>query len=77
LKKKPTEEPAPVAQKKSEPQIEQMQKVTPLQDPIIEVPPVADHRLFNENDILGELDRDSQGNLVLPSTADSSGSATD
>jgi hypothetical protein len=31
----------------------------------IDVPPRADLRTFNENDILGELDRDEKGNIVV------------
>lgn len=34
-------------------------------DPVIEVPPNHTHRLFNENDILGDLDRDEKGNVVV------------
>ena len=29
------------------------------------MPPAADARNFNENDILGELDRDDKGNIVV------------
>ena len=29
------------------------------------VPPVAEKRAFNECDILGELDRDDKGNLMI------------
>lgn len=35
-------------------------------DPVLEVPPVAEHRLFNENDILGDLERDENGNVFIP-----------
>jgi len=31
----------------------------------IDAPPRADLRTFNENDILGELDRDERGNVVV------------
>ena len=31
----------------------------------VEMPPNADHRTFNVNDILGELDRDDRGNIVV------------
>jgi hypothetical protein len=34
-------------------------------DKVIDVPPRADLRTFNENDILGELDRDEKGNVVV------------
>ena len=33
----------------------------------IEVPPRADLRTFNVNDILGDLDRDNRGNVVVAS----------
>jgi hypothetical protein len=33
-------------------------------EPFGEVPPNAQHRTFNENDILGALDRDEKGNLI-------------
>ena len=33
-------------------------------EPFVEVPPNAQHRTFNENDILGALDRDEKGNLI-------------
>lgn len=29
------------------------------------MPPNADHRTFNVNDILGELDRDERGNIIV------------
>ena len=29
------------------------------------MPPNADMRNFNENDILGQLDRDDKGNLII------------
>jgi hypothetical protein len=29
------------------------------------VPPEANKRTFNENDILGEFDRDEKGNIIL------------
>ena len=41
----------------------------------IEVPPRADLRTFNENDILGELDRDDKGNIVV--LKDSTGALKD
>ena len=31
----------------------------------VEMPPNADHRTFNVNDILGELDRDDRGNIIV------------
>lgn len=31
----------------------------------VEMPPNADNRTFNVNDILGELDRDDRGNIVV------------
>jgi hypothetical protein len=31
----------------------------------IDVPPNAELRTFNENDILGDLDRDEKGNVVV------------
>jgi len=31
----------------------------------VEMPPSADHRTFNVNDILGELDRDERGNIIV------------
>ena len=31
----------------------------------IDVPPNADLRTFNENDILGDFDRDDKGNVVV------------
>mmetsp|Transcript_22416 Transcript_22416/g.27588 ORF Transcript_22416/g.27588 Transcript_22416/m.27588 type:complete len:387 (+) Transcript_22416:7037-8197(+) len=31
----------------------------------VEMPPNADHRTFNVNDILGELDRDERGNIIV------------
>lgn len=31
---------------------------------IIEVPPTADSRKFNECDIIGDLDRDEKGNVM-------------
>jgi hypothetical protein len=34
-------------------------------DPEIMVPPNADKRTFNENDILGDLDRDEKGNIIV------------
>ena len=34
-------------------------------EPVIQVPPVADKRNFNENDILGDLDRDDKGRLIM------------
>lgn len=33
-------------------------------DPLIECPPNGDNRLFNENDVLGEVDRDEHGLFV-------------
>jgi hypothetical protein len=34
-------------------------------DPSIDVPPRADLRSFNENDILGQFDRDTDGRIVV------------
>lgn len=34
-------------------------------DPKVQVPPEANKRTFNENDILGEFDRDEKGNIIL------------
>lgn len=31
---------------------------------VIEVPPSAESRRFNENDIIGDLERDEKGNVV-------------
>lgn len=31
----------------------------------MQVPPEANKRTFNENDILGEFDRDEKGNIIL------------
>ena len=36
-----------------------------MMDPVIQVPPDSTKRTFNENDILGEFDRDEKGNIVL------------
>ena len=45
---------------------------------ILEVPPNADSRKFNENDILGDYDRDEKGNVILPEGEDAaSGVFTD
>lgn len=41
----------------------------------VDVPPRADLRTFNENDILGELDRDEKGNVVV--LKDSTGALKD
>lgn len=35
------------------------------EEKIIDVPPLANLRTFNENDILGEVDRDEKGNVVV------------
>lgn len=35
------------------------------EDPIVQVPPVAHKKTFNENDILGEFDRDEKGNIIV------------
>lgn len=32
----------------------------------IDVPPRADLRTFNENDVMGEIDRDENGNIIVP-----------
>lgn len=37
------------------------------QQKAIDVPPRADLRTFNVNDILGDLDRDNRGNVVVAS----------
>jgi hypothetical protein len=34
-------------------------------DPKVQVPPEANKRTFNENDIIGEFDRDEKGNIIL------------
>lgn len=34
-------------------------------DPRVQVPPEANKRTFNENDILGDFDRDEKGNIIL------------
>ena len=34
-------------------------------EPRVQVPPEANKRTFNENDILGEFDRDEKGNIIL------------
>ncbi len=31
---------------------------------LIDIPPNAELRTFNENDVLGDLDRDEKGNLI-------------
>ena len=31
----------------------------------VEIPPSAETRTFNVNDILGELDRDDRGNIIV------------
>jgi Zn-dependent M16 (insulinase) family peptidase len=31
---------------------------------LVDIPPNAELRTFNENDVLGDLDRDEKGNLV-------------
>ncbi len=36
-----------------------------MSDPIVQVPPDSQRRNFNENDILGDLDRDDKGNVVV------------
>jgi hypothetical protein len=36
-----------------------------LDDPVLQVPPDSSKRTFNENDILGEFDRDDKGNIIL------------
>ena len=38
----------------------------------IDIPPRADLRTFNENDILGDFDRDEKGNVVFLKSADGS-----
>jgi len=30
-----------------------------------DIPPNSDMRTFNENDVLGDLDRDDKGNLII------------
>jgi hypothetical protein len=35
-----------------------------VDEQIIEVPPTNESRRFNENDILGNLDRDEKGNIL-------------
>lgn len=34
-------------------------------EPIVEAPPNSDKRNFNENDILGDFDRDEKGNVIV------------
>lgn len=31
---------------------------------LVDIPPNAELRTFNENDVLGDLDRDEKGNLI-------------
>lgn len=31
----------------------------------IDIPPNSEFRTFNENDVLGDLDRDDKGNLIV------------
>lgn len=38
----------------------------------IDIPPKADLRTFNENDILGDFDRDDKGNVVFLKSSDGS-----
>lgn len=47
------------------------------QEPIIECPPVAENRRFNENDIIGDCDRDGNGNLIVPTDKDKDGNLID
>ena len=42
----------------------------------LDAPARAELRTFNENDILGEFDRDDKGNVVVSGTTDKSGKAT-
>lgn len=48
---------------------------------VMEVPPTASSRRFNECDIIGNLDRDEKGNVIVgqgqdgPETKDGSGTA--
>jgi hypothetical protein len=39
----------------------------------VEFPPDPESRNFNENDVLGELDRDKNGNLILLNGKDKKG----
>lgn len=41
-----------------------------LDQQVLEAPPDADSRKFNENDILGEYDRDEKGNVMVPEGED-------
>lgn len=34
-------------------------------EPEIQVPPNSNNRTFNENDILGDFDRDEKGNVIV------------
>ena len=36
-----------------------------MEDPVIQIPPDAELRNFNENDILGDFDRDKKGRIIL------------
>ena len=36
-----------------------------MRDPVLEVPPDSQKRTFNENDILGEFDRDEKGGIIV------------
>jgi hypothetical protein len=36
-----------------------------VDEPLVQVPPEADNRTFNENDILGEFDRDEKGAIIF------------
>jgi len=57
--------PDPVNDTKMEVKEDALKEFAAKSDPIIEVPPNWQHRLFNENDILGDLDRDEKGNVVV------------
>ena len=44
---------------------------------VVESPPVADSRKFNENDILGNLDRDEKGNIMVICADEATGKFVD
>lgn len=49
----------------AEPLVEQFKN-----EKLIDVPPNADLRSFNVNDILGDVDHDERGNIVGPAQGD-------
>lgn len=38
--------------------------------PLVQIPPDPEKKNFNENDILGDFDRDEKGNLIILQDAD-------